>query len=70
MDGYCVFKEVSGAEIAVNARQVSYVRSTDGKTCAVYFSNNDHVVTAVSKKCLVGEFSKRSICIRISDFLR
>jgi hypothetical protein len=44
MDGYCVFKEVSGAEIAVNARQVSYVRSTDGKTCAVYFSNNDHVV--------------------------
>jgi hypothetical protein len=46
MDGYCVFKEVSGAEIAVNARQVSYVRSTDGKTCAVYFSNNDHVVTA------------------------
>jgi hypothetical protein len=45
MDGYCVFKEVSGAEIAVNARQVSYVRSTDGKTCAVYFSNNDHVVT-------------------------
>ena len=45
MDGYCVFKEVSRAEIAVNARQVSYVSGTDGKTSAVYFNNNDHVVT-------------------------
>jgi hypothetical protein len=43
--GFCVFTDISGQQIAVNARLVCYVMANQPETTSLIFIDKDHAVS-------------------------